>query len=273
MQADTVPPIRVDVLGIAISCVDLPSTVDIFTDWIARERRQYVCVTGMHGVMESQVDATLRDIHNSSGLTTPDGMPMVWAGRRAGARISRVYGPDLMDAVLSRAVQAGWSSYFLGGSEDVLAKLVDTLEDRYPGLAVAGYESPPFRPLSQEEDTALVDRVNAAAPDIVWVGLGTPKQERFMASHRQRLRAPVLVGVGAAFDLVAGTLPQAPPWMQRNGLEWAFRLGAEPRRLWRRYLLNGPRFAIGMVRNPPRLIPQSGYHTPDPLQMTAAASS
>jgi N-acetylglucosaminyldiphosphoundecaprenol N-acetyl-beta-D-mannosaminyltransferase len=180
---------------------------------------------------------------------------MVWAGRRAGAGISRVYGPDLMDAVLHKAVEAGWSSYFLGGSEDVLTKLVATLGARYPGLAVAGHESPPFRPLSEEEDAAIVDRINAAAPDIVWVGLGTPKQERFMASHREQLHAPILVGVGAAFDLVAGTLPQAPQWMQRNGLEWAFRLGAEPRRLWRRYLLNGPRFAVEMVRRPPRLIP------------------
>jgi N-acetylglucosaminyldiphosphoundecaprenol N-acetyl-beta-D-mannosaminyltransferase len=247
-------PIRVDVLGVGISCVDLPSTVDIVADWIAREQRQYVCVTGMHGVMESQSDTTLRDIHNASGLTTPDGMPMVWAGRRAGARISRVYGPDLMDVVLSRAVKAGWSSYFLGGSEDVLAKLIATLGRRYPGLAVAGYESPPFRPLSQAEDAAIVDRINAAAADIVWVGLGTPKQERFMASHRSRLDSPVLVGVGAAFDLIAGTLPQAPHWMQRNGLEWAFRLRTEPRRLWRRYLFNGPRFAVAIANRPPRLI-------------------
>jgi N-acetylglucosaminyldiphosphoundecaprenol N-acetyl-beta-D-mannosaminyltransferase len=251
------PPTRVDVLGVGISCIDLPSTVDIFADWIAGEHRQYVCVTGMHGVMESQTDATLRDIHNASGLTTPDGMPMVWAGRRAGAEISRVYGPDLMDAVLCRAVEEGWSSYFLGGSESVLTELVATLGARYPGLAVAGSESPPFRPLSEEEDAAMVERVNAAAPDIVWVGLGTPKQERFMASHRQRLDAPVLVGVGAAFDLVAGTLPQAPPWMRRNGLEWVYRLGTEPRRLWRRYLLNGPRFAVRMVRRPPRLIRSS----------------
>jgi N-acetylglucosaminyldiphosphoundecaprenol N-acetyl-beta-D-mannosaminyltransferase len=252
------PPARVDVLGVGISCVDLPSTVGIFADWIANAQRQYVCVTGMHGVMESQSDTALRDIHNAAGLTTPDGMPMVWAGRRAGAGISRVYGPDLMDAVLSRAVEAGWSSYFLGGSEDVLATLVATLGARYPGLVVAGHESPPFRPLSEEEDEATVHRINAAAPDIVWGGLGTPKQERFMASHRERLQAPVLVGVGAAFDLVAGTLPQAPHWMQRNGLEWAFRLGAEPRRLWRRYLLNGPRFAVEMVRRPPRLISSGG---------------
>jgi len=237
----------VDVLGVGISCVDLGTTVEIFDSWIAADERHYVCVTGMHGVMESQKDVALRDIHNASGLTTPDGMPMVWAGRRAGGHISRVYGPELMEAVLARAVESGWSSYFLGGSEDVLAELLETLRARYPGLEIAGSHSPPFRALSGQEDRALVEQVNAAAPDIVWVGLGTPKQERFMASHRERLHAPVLVGVGAAFDLLAGTLPQAPGWMQRNGLEWAFRLAVEPGRLWRRYLLNGPRFAAGLV--------------------------
>jgi len=247
-------PPRVDVLGVGISCVDLAATVDIFGRWISAGQRHYVCVTGMHGVMESQADEALRDIHNASGLTTPDGMPMVWAGRRAGARIARVYGPDLLEAVLARAVTTGWSSYFLGGSEDVLATLVGSLRARHPGLRVAGTYSPPFRPLSDDEDRALVERVNAAAPDIVWVGLGTPKQERFMATHRARLAAPVLVGVGAAFDLVAGSLPQAPLWMQRNGLEWAFRLAVEPRRLWRRYLLNVPRFALGLAAHPPRLI-------------------
>ena len=199
-----------DVLGVGISCVDLPATVDIFARWIQGGQRHYVCVTGMHGVMESQSDATLRDIHNASGLTTPDGMPMVWAGRRAGASLSRVYGPDLMEAVLARAVQTGWSSYFLGGSEEVAATLVQTLRARYPGLVIAGSDSPPFRTLSDEESQSLVERANAAAPDIIWVGLGTPKQERFMAAYRGRLDAAVLVGVGAAFDLVAGQFLRRP---------------------------------------------------------------
>jgi N-acetylglucosaminyldiphosphoundecaprenol N-acetyl-beta-D-mannosaminyltransferase len=251
-------PARVDVLGVGISCVDLPSTVDIFASWIASDQRRYVCVTGMHGVMESQADAALRDIHNASGLTTPDGMPMVWAGRRAGAQISRVYGPDLMEAALARALQSGWSSYFLGGSEEVLHTLLQSLRSRYPGLRVAGSESPPFRALTEQEDQALVERINASAADIVWVALGTPKQERFMASHRARLTAPILVGVGAAFDLLAGTLPQAPAWMQRSGLEWAFRLAVEPRRLWRRYLLNGPSFAARLALRRPRLVPPGG---------------
>jgi len=256
---DPALPPRVDVLGVEISCVDLDASVELFGQWIDERDRQYVCVTGMHGVMESQADPELRQIHNASGLTTPDGMPMVWAGRRAGGRISRVYGPDLIDAVLSRAVGSGWTSYFLGGSDDVLARLVEALRIRYPGLGVAGCDSPPFRALSAEEDRALVERINAAQPDIVWVGLGTPKQERFMAAHRGALEAPVLVGVGAAFDLLAGTLPQAPVWVQQHGLEWAFRLVIEPKRLWRRYLLNIPRFAVKMALRPPRLVvPDAG---------------
>jgi N-acetylglucosaminyldiphosphoundecaprenol N-acetyl-beta-D-mannosaminyltransferase len=251
---DPAQPARVDVLGVGISCVDLDTTVDLFGRWIAERQHHYVCVTGMHGVMESQSDPALREIHNASGLTTPDGMPMVWAGRRAGARISRVYGPDLINAVLSRSGESGWRSYFLGGSEEVLAELIDTVRDRFPGLEVAGSFSPPFRPLTDDEDEALVERLNAARPDIVWVGLGTPKQERFMATYRERLDAPVLAGVGAAFDLLAGSLPQAPVWMQRHGLEWVFRLAMEPRRLWRRYLLNIPRFAFMLALHPPRLV-------------------
>jgi len=245
---------RVDVLGVGISCVDLPAAVERLATWIEARDRQYVCVTGMHGVMESHRDPTLRRIHNRSGMTTPDGMPMVWAGRWAGARpMARVYGPDLMRATFGRAVQAGWSSYFVGGRPEVAEALVARLECDFPGLVIAGMSSPPFRPLTEAEDAQLTARINEARPDLVWVGLGTPKQEVWMSTHRHRLDAPVLLGVGAAFDLLAGTLPQAPVWMQRGGLEWSYRLVKEPRRLWRRYLLNIPRFAAALVRQPPRL--------------------
>ena len=175
-------PPRVDVLGVGISCVDLDSTVAIFDHWIGTDVRHYVCVTGMHGVMESRRDAELQAIHNRSGLTTPDGMPMVWAGRRAGGSIERVYGPDLMDAVFRAAVPAGWSSYFVGATTEVLEALSSRLLVDYPGIRIVGTESPPFRPLLDEEDAALVARINAAAPDLVWVGLGTPKQEHWMSS-------------------------------------------------------------------------------------------
>jgi N-acetylglucosaminyldiphosphoundecaprenol N-acetyl-beta-D-mannosaminyltransferase len=256
MEPALQPAPRVDVLGVGISCVDLESTVEIFAKWIANDARHYVCVTGMHGVMESQTDAALRDIHNASGLTTPDGMSMVYAGRWAGARISRVYGPDLMEAVFDEANEVGWSSYFLGGAPGVAEQLVATLRDRYPAHVVAGYESPPFRPLTQTEDEDLIRRINGSGADFVWVGLGTPKQERWMAEHRAQLAPAVLVGVGAAFNLLTGTVRQAPRWMQHSGLEWLFRLAMEPRRLWRRYLVNIPRFGLALVRRPPRLQPE-----------------
>lgn len=247
--------LRVDVLGVRISAVSMDMAVAQIADWIQRRDQHYVCVTGVHGVMESQRDPELLRIHNASGLTTPDGVPMVWAGRRAGAGwMTRVYGPDLMLRMCELAAARGWSSYFYGGRDGTPARLADRLGARFPGLPVAGLASPPYRPLTAAEDSAEVAAINAAAPDIVWVGLSTPKQERWMAAHIARLRAPVLIGVGAAFDIHAGLLPQAPPWMQRSGLEWSYRLAREPRRLWRRYLRNNPAFVAALAGRPPRLI-------------------
>jgi N-acetylglucosaminyldiphosphoundecaprenol N-acetyl-beta-D-mannosaminyltransferase len=244
---------RVDVLGVEISAIDLGVAVEEMGRWIAEGERHYVCVTGVHGVMESQRDPQLRRIHNSSGLTTPDGMPMVWSCHRAGlGEVSRVYGPDLMLAVCDQAVKRGWSMYFYGGAPGVADRLAERLSRRFPGLRVAGTHCPPFRPLTEEEDGAVIEEINGASPDIVWVGLSTPKQERWMWDHRDTLRAAALVGVGAAFDIHSGALPQAPPWMQRCGLEWLYRLLREPRRLWRRYLSNNPRFALAIMRRPPR---------------------
>jgi N-acetylglucosaminyldiphosphoundecaprenol N-acetyl-beta-D-mannosaminyltransferase len=166
----------------------------------------------------------------------------------------RVYGPDLMLAVLERAAARGWTSFLYGGKEGVPELLAERLVARFPGLRIVGWYSPPFRALTPDEDSAIVERINAARPDLVWVGLSTPKQERWMAAHVGHLVAPVLLGVGAAFDIHAGTLRQAPPWMQRSGLEWAYRLYREPRRLWRRYLSNNPRFVVGIIRRQPRLV-------------------
>lgn len=247
---------RVDVLGVGISAVSMTQAVDRIGSWVRRDSREYVCVTGVHGVMESRRDPDLRRIHNESGMTTPDGMPMVWAGRRAGASwMTRVYGPDLMLAVLERAVVAGWSSYFYGGALGTPERLAERLVERFPGLRVAGTESPPYRPLAAAEDAAAVARIDASGADLVWVGLSTPKQERWMAAHRPLLTAPVLLGVGAAFDIHAGLVSQAPRWVQRGGLEWAYRLGREPRRLAARYLRNNPAFVAAIARRPPRLMP------------------
>lgn len=248
-------PPRVDVLGVGVSAIDMPSALTEIAGWIDTREQRYVCVTGVHGVMESQSDPTLRAVHNQSGLTTPDGMPMVWAGRWAGAAgMQRVYGPDLMLELLALSVQRGWSSFFYGGGEGVADLLAERMRQRFPGLEVAGTHCPPFRPLTEAEDAAAVDLINGSGADIVWVGLGAPKQERWMAEHLGRVQAPVMLGVGAAFDIHAGLLPQAPRWMQRNGLEWAYRLLREPRRLWRRYLTNNPRFMVAIIRRRPRLL-------------------
>ena len=247
---------RVDILGVGVSAIDMPTALAEIERWIDEREPHYVCVTGVHGVMESQRDPGLLAIHNASGLTTPDGMPMVWLGRRAGARhMTRVYGPDLMLALAERAAVRGWTSFFYGGREGIPEQLAERLQARYRGLRVVGTYSPPFRPMTEGEDRALVARIRAVRPDLVWVGLSTPKQERWMADHVGWLDVPALLGVGAAFDIHAGSLAQAPRWMQRRGLEWAYRLYREPRRLARRYLSNNPRFVLAVLRRPPRLLP------------------
>lgn len=255
------PAARVDVLGVHVSAINYATAVREIESWIERGERQYVCVTGVHGVMECQRDPELLRIHNASGLTTPDGMPMVWAGRRAGATaMSRVYGPDLMLALCDLAARRQWSSFFYGGGEGVADLLASRLQNRFPRLAVAGTFTPPFRPLTSEEDDAVVKLINGSGATLVWVGLSTPKQERWMAAHRSLLQAPVLLGVGAAFDIHAGLLPQAPVWMQQRGLEWAYRVYREPRRLWRRYARNNPRFLREILRRPPAMAADGRLH-------------
>ena len=234
---------RVNILGVGVSAINMTMALHTIDGWIARHEAHYVCITGVHGVMESQRDAELRRIHNTAGLVTPDGMPLVWLSRLMGfSHVERVYGPDLMLAVCQHSLEKGYRHFFYGGAPRVPETLVARLQSRFPGLQIAGMDSPPFRPLTLEEDETVVAHMNAAHPDIVWVGLSTPKQERWMADHVGRLTAPVLIGVGAAFDFHAGLKKQAPRWMQRSGMEWAFRLMSEPRRLWRRYLINNPWF-------------------------------
>ncbi len=239
---------RTNVLGVGISAINIPMALKTLDAWIERKYRTYVCITGVHGVMESQTDPELRKIHNQAGLVTPDGMPMVWMSRLAGHKhVDRVYGPDLMLAVCEVSTEKGYRHFFYGGNEGVPELLRDKLQQKFPGLQVVGTYSPPFRPLTPEEDAAIVAQINAAQPDIVWVGLSTPKQERWMAAHLGKVQAPVMVGVGAAFDFHAGLKQQAPRWMQRSGMEWFFRMVSEPKRLARRYLQNNPRFVIAVL--------------------------
>ncbi len=246
---------RIDVLGVGISAINMDQAVAELARWVAEKDQHYVCVTGVHGVMESQNDLELLKIHNRSGLTTPDGMPMVWAGKRAGAdEMSRVYGPDLMLEICARSPTEGWTHFFYGGKEGVPELLSKRLQDRFEGLQVVGTHSPPFRALTETESDDIASMINQAAPDFVWIGLSTPKQERWIDANIGRLNAPAVLGVGAAFDIHAGLLPQAPGWMQRRGLEWLYRLIKEPRRLGKRYLGNNPRFVLKVLRRPPRLV-------------------
>jgi N-acetylglucosaminyldiphosphoundecaprenol N-acetyl-beta-D-mannosaminyltransferase len=258
----TVP--RIDVLGVGVSAIDMSMALATIHAWIAAREAHYVCVTGVHGIMESRADETLRRIHNEAGLVTPDGMPLVWLGWWYGRRrMDRVYGPDLMLACCAHSRARGYRHFFYGGGDGVAERLSDRMRARFPGLQIVGTYTPPFRVLSESEEEQLARQIADAAPDILWVGLSTPKQERWMAEHVGRLRVPVMIGVGAAFDFHAGLKRQAPHWMQRSGLEWAFRLATEPRRLWRRYLSNNPRFVWHVAKQ--LLRRQGGESTPEPI--------
>jgi N-acetylglucosaminyldiphosphoundecaprenol N-acetyl-beta-D-mannosaminyltransferase len=242
-------PQRVDILGVGVTPLDLPRAVATLDEWREEGRRDYVCCVSVHGLVTAQRDPEIRRALNRSGLATGDGMPLVWWCRRAGfAQASRVCGPDLLDAMCAVAVARGHRHYFYGGSPSVVEQLVSRLTRRHPGLPIAGYCSPPFRPLTEEEDAADVAAINEARPDFVWVGLGMPKQEKWMAAHVRRIEAAALIGVGAAFDFHAGTKPRAPRWMQRSGLEWLFRLVSEPRRLAGRYLVDNTIFVALAVQ-------------------------
>lgn len=235
----------VNVLGVQLSATNMAMVLRTADEWIRKREAHYVCVTPVHSIMECYDSPSLRQIFNGAGLVTPDGMPLVWLSHLRGySQVSRVYGPDLMLALCEYGISRSYRHYFYGGAEGVANLLVERLRSRFPELEVAGVYAPPFRSLTVEEENAIIDRINETNPSIVWVGLGAPKQERWMASNVGRVSAPVLIGVGAAFDFHAGLKPQAPRWMQRNGLEWFYRLLTEPRRLWKRYLFNNPRFVV-----------------------------
>lgn len=236
---------RVNVLGVGVSILNLKTALEAVSDAVRQQRKGYICVTGVHGVMEAQADEPFRCILNRAFLCTPDGMPMVWVGRLRGHRaMRRVYGPDLMLDVCAWSETSGCRHFFYGGAPGVAEALRDRLIARFPRLQILGCYTPPFRPLGAEEEQAMQEMVRAAKPDIVWVGLSTPKQERFMAEFLPKLDTTLMIGVGAAFDFHAGRVRQAPRWMQRTGLEWFHRLCHEPRRLAGRYFRNNPLFIL-----------------------------
>lgn len=234
----------VNVLGTPVAALDMDGAVEVISDWLAEEMcGRYVCVTGVHGVMEGLRDAAIRNVHASAAACVPDGMPMTWVGRLRGhGGMDRVYGPDLMLRLLDVAARRGYSNYFYGGAEGVAEELGRRMAARFPGLEVVGTYCPPFRPLTPSERADVVSEINRLRPDLLWVGLSTPKQELLMSELHLDLRTKVMLGVGAAFDFHSGRVRQAPRWMMRAGLEWFFRLVTNPRRLASRYLRNNPAF-------------------------------
>ncbi len=240
--AEDKSPRSFKVLGVSVDAVQIPDVIQLMERWIlARTACHFIACTGMHGITEARCDPAFKHILNSADLVVADGMPLVWLGRGHGHAMSRrVYGPELMET-FCRMTGPLYRHYFYGGRPGISERLADVLKQRY-GVRTVGIYSPPFRPLTEEEKVEVDRRIQAAAPDVVWVGLSTPKQEHWMYEHRARLAVPLMAGVGAAFDFIAGAAKQAPPWMQENGLEWFFRLVQEPRRLWRRYLIIGSQF-------------------------------
>lgn len=236
-------PPRFSVLGVPVDAVQIPQVISWIETQIAkRSGCRFIAVTGMHGIVEAQHDRSFSRTLKDADLVVPDGMPLVWLARREGHELRRrVYGPELQDA-FCRETRGKYRHFFYGGAPGVAQHLAEHLRRRY-GVCVAGTYTPPFRPLTDEEDQNLVKLISESAPDVLWVGLSTPKQERWMDLHRNSLRVPVLVGVGAAFDILTGRVRQAPLWMREAGLECLFRLLQEPKRLWRRYLIYGSEFA------------------------------
>jgi N-acetylglucosaminyldiphosphoundecaprenol N-acetyl-beta-D-mannosaminyltransferase len=235
------------VLGVRVHAVQIPDVIAVVDFWIQeRSASHYIAVTGMHGVTEAQHDATFREILNDPDcLVVPDGMPLVWLGRIHRKPLKRrVYGPELMVDFCTDSAKKGHRHFFYGGAPGVADRLAEILSSRCPGLNVVGTYWPPFRPLSEEEERQIEETIRSVAPDVVWVGLGTPKQEHWMYKFRPRLNVPVLVGIGAAFDFCTGRTRQAPRWMRERGLEWVYRLTHEPARLWRRYLIYGGEFVF-----------------------------
>lgn len=232
-----------DVLGVKVSALDLKRAVELADRWVAAGSPGYICLTGVHGVMEAQSNSALCRILNEAVINAPDGMPMTWMGRLQGfPEMNRVFGPDFMTEMCRISVDRGYRHFLYGGGPGVADQLRDTLQSKFAGIRVVGAYTPPFRDLTREEEEEVRKQVRDARPDILWVGLSTPKQELFMAQYMDRLQVPLLVGVGAAFDYHTGGIRDCSNWIKRSGLQWLHRLMQDPRRLWRRYLRNNPAF-------------------------------
>lgn len=231
------------ILGVGVSAIDMNDACSLVEEAVLKRQKKYICVCPVSMIMECKRDKKVRQSVNSADLVTPDGMAVVWIGKmRKHKNVRRVYGPELMQEICAISRKNGYKNYLYGSSPDVLSKLKEKLNKQYPGLIISGSFSPPFWQLTKDEDDRIVEEINKSNSDIIWVGLGSPKQDLWMYEHRDRINAPVMIGVGAAFDFLAGVKPQAPRWVRNCGFEWLFRLITEPKRLWRRYLVDYPLF-------------------------------
>ena len=234
---------KVTALGIGISAVNMEVAVDIIVGWMKNRIHRSATFAAVHSIVDAQNEPDAKLAMQQSDLCVPDGVPLVWLLKLSGKdKVSRVFGPDLMLKVSERMAEDGLSAFYYGGTQEAVTELAQQMEQRFPGIHTSGTYSPPFRELSDEEENAVVSRINDADADIVWIGLGSPRQERWVMRFRSRLDTPVIAAVGAAFDYNTGRLRRAPRWMQKCGLEWLYRLIQEPRRLWRRYFRNNPLF-------------------------------
>lgn len=247
-EESAVPRNGQPVLEAFIDAVTWEEAIGRITTWGAARESRYVCICNVHSVVTTTRDVEFKIAVNNADMSTPDGAPIAWALRRLGhPNQERINGPDLMIRYLTEAERRGQTVFFYGSTDATLAKLCAMLSHLFPRLHIGGTLSPPFRPLSLEEDEQIVDQINQSGASVVFVGLGCPKQEKWMADHRGRVHA-VMIGVGAAFDYHAGVVKRAPIWWQRNGLEWLYRLGSEPRRLFKRYLVTNTLFVLGLLR-------------------------
>jgi N-acetylglucosaminyldiphosphoundecaprenol N-acetyl-beta-D-mannosaminyltransferase len=239
-----------DILGVPIAMTDYAQAMDVMDAMVDQRERGYVCAAPVHAIMVAQDDPDMYAALRRSTLTVPDGMPLVWAANMLGERLpDRVYGPELMLRYDDRCAERGHRVWLYGGRDQgSLVQLALSIRRRHPDIKIVGGYSPPFRQLNAEEEDYVVEQINGSKPDVLWVGVGVPKQEKWMARMRDRLEVPVMCGVGAAFDFHAGRINQAPRWMQERGLEWTYRIAQEPTRLLPRYLYFNPRFLARFTR-------------------------
>lgn len=240
----------INICNVPVSSVNIPQACEIIDSWINERKKVYICVAPASTIVDCQSDGEYKKVLDGADMITPDGMPVVWVAKCMGDKnIERTYGPDLMLALCDKGQKKGYKHYLYGGTESACSLLKSVLKRRFPDIDIKGHYAPPFRPAHTQEDKKIIDEINELNPDILWVGLGSPKQDYWMVEHREQLNVPIIIGVGAAFDFLAGIKKQAPLWMRRSGLEWAFRLCCEPKRLWRRYLVGNTKFIYLLAKD------------------------